>query len=334
MADTTTVLICAEIEAGRLSATTKELLSAGKELTGALSADLGALILGSDIKACAREAIAYGADKVYLADNTALADYGPEAYTDAITQACRQIQAKIILLGQTAMGRDVAGRVAYRLGCVACTDCLKLELDPQDKSLVQTRSVFGGMAVARFTAPDAAVRLATLRPKTATPLERDSARTGATEDIAVTIEATALKTRLIETVKEAPQGVSLEEAKVVVAGGGGIGAAEGFSMLQALADIWGGAVGTTTVPFDEGWVPTAAGVIGDSGKTVKPDLYFAVGIRGASQHITGCADSKMIVAINKDADATMFNVSDLGVVSDYRKVLPALIAKCKALKEG
>jgi len=138
----------------------------------------------------------------------------------------------------------------------------------------------------------------------------------------------------VSTTKEEVEGIKLEDAKVIIAGGGGIGDAEGFQLLQDFAKILGGAVGTTTVPYDEGWVPTTSMVIGDSGKIVKPDLYIAVGIRGASQHIAGCSESKLIVAINKDSDAGMFKVSDLGVIADYRKVLPPLIEECKALLGG
>ena len=164
-----------------------------------------------------------------------------------------------------------------------------------------------------------------------TPLEPDSSRKGEIENVKVTIDDSAVRTKLVSTTKEDVEGIKLEDAKVIVAGGGGIGDAEGFQLLQDFARIFGGAVGATTVPYDEGWVPTTSIVIGDSGKTVKPDLYFAVGIRGASQHIAGCSESKLIVAINKDSDAGMFKVSDLGVVADYRKVLPPLIEKCKAL---
>lgn len=325
-----TVLICGEHEGGKISKITKELLSAGKKLAGELDGSLCALIIGSGIGGSSEEAIAYGADKVYIMDNPALAEYNPDSYTDAITQACKKISPGIVLLGHTTMGRDIAGRVAYRLGCFPCTECIKLDIDPNTKSLVQTRSVFGGKALAVMSSKDTQPQLATLKPRAVTPLEPDRSRKGEIENIEVTINESTIKTRLVETIKENEmEGVNLEDAKVIVAGGGGIGNGEGFKLLRELARIWKGAIGTTTVPYDEGWIPTTSLVIGDSGKTVKPELYFAIGIRGASQHITGCSDSKLIVSINKDADAGIFKVSDIGVVADYRQVLPLLIEKCK-----
>lgn len=331
MAQNSAVLICGEQEDGKITTITKELLGVGKILSGELSGKLSALIIGSDIRDCGEEAIVYGADKVYLADDPLLSQYNPDSYTDAITQACQKIGPSVVLLGHTTMGRDVAGRVAFRLGCFPCMNCINLDIDPDSKSLVQTRSVYGGNAIAVVVSKDSQPQLATIKPRAMTPLEPDSSRKGEIENIKVAIDDSAVRTKLVSTTKEEMEGIKIEDAKVIVAGGGGIGDAEGFQLLQDFARILGGAVGTTTVPYDEGWVPTTSMVIGDSGKTVKPDLYIAVGIRGASQHIAGCSESKLIVAINKDSDAGMFKVSDLGVVADYRKVLPPLIEKCKAL---
>jgi electron transfer flavoprotein alpha subunit len=309
-------------------------LGVGKMLAGRLNGKLNALIIGSNIRDCGEEAIVYGADKVCLVDDPVLSQYNPDCYTDAITQACQQVGPSVVLLGHTTMGRDVAGRVAFRLGCFPCMNCIHLDIDQDSKSLVQTRSVYGGNAIAVVVSKDSQSQLATIKPRAMTPLEPDSSRKGEIENIKVTIDDSALRTKLVSTTKEEVQGIKLEDAKVIVAGGGGIGDAEGFQLLQDFAKILGGAVGTTTVPYDEGWVPTTSMVIGDSGKTVKPDLYIAVGIRGASQHIAGCSESKLIVAINKDADAAIFKVSDIGVVGDYRQILPPLIEKVKALKTG
>ena len=229
------------------------------------------------------------------------------------------------------MGRDVAGRVAFRLGCFPCMDCIKLDIDKDSKSLVQTRSVYGAKAMATVSSKGVKPQLATVKPRAMTPLEPDSSRKGEIENIKVEIDSSAIKTKLVDTVKQEIEGIKLEDAKVVIGGGGGIGGAEGFELLRELAKLWGGAIGITTVPYDEGWIPTTSGVIGDSGKTIKPELYISVGIRGASQHVAGCSESKLIVTINKDADAAMFKVSDIGVVGDYRQILPPLIEKVKAL---
>jgi len=325
------VLICGEQEDGKITTITKELLGVGKKLAGELGGKLSALIIGSGIRDSGEEAIVYGADKVYLADDPSLSQYNPDSYTTAIAQACQQIAPSVVLLGHTTMGRDVAGRVAFRLGCFPCMDCVKLDIDPDSKSVVQSRSVYGGKAIAAVASKDSRPQLATIRPRAMAPLEPDSSRKGEIENIKVVIDNSAIKTKLVSTTKQGMEGIKLEDAKVIVGGGGGIGDAEGFELLRDLAKILGGAVGTTTVPYDEGWVPTTSLVIGDSGKTVKPNLYIAVGIRGASQHISGCSESKLIVAINKDADAGIFKVSDIGVVGDYRQILPPLIEKCKAL---
>ena len=333
MAQNSAVLICGEQEEGKITAITKELLGVGKRIAGGLNGKLGALIIGSGIRDSGEEAIVYGADKVCLVDDPLLSQYNPDSYTTAITQACQQIGPSVVLLGHTTMGRDVASRVAFRLRCFPCMNCINLDIDPDSKSLVQTRSVYGGNAIAVVVSKDSQPQLATIKPRAMTPLEPDSSRKGEIENIKVTIDDSAIRTRLVSTTKEEVEGIKLEDAKVIVAGGGGIGDAEGFQLLQDFARILGGAVGTTTVPYDEGWVPTTSMVIGDSGKTVKPDLYIAVGIRGASQHIAGCSESKLIVAINKDSDSGMFKLSDLGVVADYRQVLPPLIEKCKALMD-
>ena len=331
MAQNSAVLICGEQEEGKISAITKELLGIGKSLSEKLNGKLCALIIGSGIRDSGEEALVYGADKVYLIDDPLLSQYNPDSYTTAITQVCQQIGPSVVLLGHTTMGCDVATRVAFRLGCFPCMNCINLDIDPDSKSLVQTRSVYGGNAIAVVVSKDSQPQLATIKPRAMTPLEPDSSRKGEIENINVTIDDSAIKTKLVSTTKEEMEGIKLEDAKVIVSGGGGIGDAEGFQLLRDFAKILGGTVGTTTVPYDEGWVPTTSMVIGDSGKTVKPDLYVAVGIRGASQHMAGCSESKLIVAINKDSDAGMFKVADLGVVADYRRVLPPLIEKCKAL---
>jgi electron transfer flavoprotein alpha subunit len=331
MAQNSAVLICGEQEEGKISAITKELLGIGKSLSEKLNGTLGALIIGSGVQDSGKEALIYGADTVYLIDDPMLAQYSPDSYTAAITQACQQIGASIVLLGHTTMGCDVATRVAFRLGCFPCMNCINLDIDPDSKLLVQTRSVYGGKAFAVVTSKDSQTQLATIKPRAMTPLEPDNSRNGEIENIKVEIDDSAIKTTLVRTTKEEMEGIQLEDAKVIISGGGGIGDAEGFKLLRDFATLLGGAVGTTTVPYDEGWVPTTNMVIGDSGKTVKPDLYIAVGIRGASQHMAGCSESKLIVAINKDSDSGMFKVADLGVVADYRQILPPLIEKCKAL---
>lgn len=332
MAENNEVLICGEVEEGKSARITKELLGVGRKLAGELNGKLSALLIGSGIRASAVEAITFGADKVYLVDDRRLSQYNPEGYTVAITQACQQIVPSIVLLGHTTIGRDIAPRIAYRLGCFACMNCIRLDIDPDSKLLVQTRAVYSGNAIAVVVSKDSHRQLATIRPRAMAPLEPDSSRKGEIEDIKVEIDTSAIKTKLVDTLMHEMEGVKVEEAEVVVAGGGGIGGAEGFQLLQDLAKVWRGAVGTTRVPCDEGWVPTTSSEIGQSGKTVKPNLYFAVGIRGAVQHVVGCSESKCIVAINTDPDATMFKFSDYGIVGDYRVIVPELIKEIKKVR--
>lgn len=329
MAENNEILVCGEVEEGRMSRTTKELLGAGRRLAGELKGKLSTLLVGSGIRACGEEAIAYGADKVYLVDDAQLSQYNPESFTAAITQACQQIAPSVVLLGHTIVGCEVAPRIAYRLGCFACTACIKIDIDPDRKLLIQTRAVYGGNAVAVIVSKDSRPQLVTIKPRAVAPLEPDSSRKGEIEDVKVKVDPLATRTKLVDTIMQEIKGVRLEDAEVVVAGGGGIGGAEGFKLLEELVKIWRGAIGSTTVPCDEGWLPATSTVIGISGKTVKPNLYFAVGIRGAGQHVVGCSESKCIVAINTDPDATMFKLSDYGIVGDYRVIIPELIEECK-----
>ncbi|MFC1974616.1 electron transfer flavoprotein subunit alpha/FixB family protein [Chloroflexota bacterium] len=261
MTENSEVLICGEQEEGKITTITKELLGAGRKLAGELSGQLSALILGSGIRGSGEEAIVYGADKVYLVDDPLLSQYNPESYTTVITQVCQKEAPSIVLLGHTTMGRDVAGRVAYRLGCFACTDCVKLDIDPDSKLLVQTRSVYGGNAMAVVGSKDIHPQFATIRPRAVAPLDPDNSRKGEIKVIKVEIDASTIRTRLVDTVKQEAEEAKLEEAEVIVAGGGGIGSAEGFELLRDLAKIWGGAVGITTIPYDEGWVPSHSSVI-------------------------------------------------------------------------
>jgi electron transfer flavoprotein alpha subunit len=210
-------------------------------------------------------------------------------------------------------------------------DCLALSIDPATKFLISTRPVYGGNAHAAMVTKSARPQMATLRPKTVPPAERNDGRQGQVIIVEDKIDPSVLKVKVVERIKEEVEGVKLEEAEVVVSGGRGIGSAQNFTMVRELARVLGGAVGATRPVCDEGWTPAALQV-GQSGKVVSPKLYIAVGISGAMAHITGCLGSKYIVAINKDKDANIFNVAHFGIVADYKEVLPALTAKIKELK--
>jgi len=328
MTDYRGVVVLAEVQDGVVSAVGKELLGIGRKLAGELGDQLGALLIGSGLEGAATEAIAWGADRVYVADSPDLARFNSDAYASVAEKVCREAFPAVFLLGQTSIGRDVAPRVAARLGASLSTDCVDLRIDSDSRRLVQTRPVYGGNAMATIISK-AYPQMATVRPRSASPLEPDASRTG--EVVPVQLDSFEMKTRLVDVVREEVEGVKLEEAKVIVAGGAGIASAEDFRLVHDLAGVLGGAVGATRLPCEEGWV-TSSFQIGQTGKIVAPDLYIAVAVSGAPQHMAGCLGSRCIVAINRDPDAHIFKVADFGIVADYKEALPVLIDKCREAK--
>jgi electron transfer flavoprotein alpha subunit len=281
----------------------------------------------------AQEAIAYGADNVYVAEDSLLDHYNSDAYTQIAANLCQQVLPSIMLLGHTDIGLDLAPRLNGRLGGGLAMDCIALSIDPPTRLLASTRPVFGGNAHATMVAKSARPQMATIRPKTVPPAARDASRQGQVIPVEGKVDPAAIKVKVVERIKEQAEGVKLEDAEVVVSGGRGIGGAQNFAMLRDLANVLGGAVGASRPACDEGWVPARLQV-GQSGKVVSPKLYIAVAISGAMAHIAGCLGSKVIVAINKDKDANIFSVAHFGVVGDYKQILPALTAKLKELKSA
>jgi electron transfer flavoprotein alpha subunit len=329
MTDHRNLLICGELKEDKIAATTKELLNMGRKLSDELNQTLSLLLIGHQIQEEANKAISLGADYVYLADGNPFSESLPECYITIIMGICSQLNPSIILFGHNDMGRDLAPRLAARLGSSVCMDCVELSIDPATKSLLALKPVYGGNAMALWALEKYQPHIITMRPRAAAPAESDLSRRG--EIMTVSFEATdSVKSKLLETGKDEVKGIRLEEAKVVVAGGGGIGGKEGFQLVKKLAQTLGGAVGISRVPRDEGWMPSSL-EIGQTGHMVSPNLYIAVGISGAPQHLAGCSGSKCIVAINKDPDAHIFKEADFGIVGDYREALPVLIDKCKTL---
>ncbi len=326
------VLIYGEIIEGKLAAITTELLGCGRKLADSLGEELCAVLLGSGVKGSANEIIAFGADKVYVVDDPLLKDYQTEAYVAVMDKVVKQVTPKIVLLGQTSVGRDLAPRLAFRLGTAVSMDCLELDIDPDSKLLIQTRPVYGGNARAIFTT-EKEPQMATVRTKAMSPLERDDSRKGETIDVEAGIDASTIRAKFVEKVKEEVAGVKLEDAPVVVTGGRGIGGAEGFKQLEELAGLFKGAIGATRPATDNGWVPTTTQV-GLTGKIVAPDVYIAVALSGSSQHMAGCSGAKNIIAVNKDAEANIFREAQFGVVGDWKQVIPAFTAKVKELLAG
>ncbi len=324
------VLVCGEIAEGQLAPITIELLGVGRKLADELGEELSALIMGSKTGGLGQEAIAYGADNVYVAEDSLLDDYNSDAYTQVAANLCKKVLPSIMLLGHTDIGCDLAPRLNGRLGGGLAMESMALSIDPATKLLVSTRPVFGGNAHATMLSKSARPQMATVRAKTVPSAGRDDSRQGKVIPVEDKIDPSAIKVKVVDRIKEEVEGVRLEDAEVVVAGGRGMGSAQDFGMLRALANVLGGAVGATRVACDEGWAPVTLQV-GQSGKVVSPKLYIAVGLSGAMAHIAGCLGSKHIVAINKDKEANIFNVAHFGIVADHKEILPTLTAKFKEL---
>ena len=297
MAEHKGVMIYGEVTEGKLSAISTELLGGGRKLADDLGEELCAALIGSDVSNIANEAIAFGADKVYVVNDPLLKDYQTDSYVSVMEKVIKQVTPQILILGQTAIGRDLAPRLAFRLEAAATMDCLELAIDHDSKRLLQTKPVYGGNAEAVFSC-DTYPQIATVRVKAMSPLAPDTSRQGEVVTIEAGLDPSAIRTKVLEKVREEVEGIKLGDAEVVIGGGRGIGSAEGFKQLEELAKMLKGAVGATRPPIDNGWTP--AGLqIGLTGKIISPNLYIAVALSGASQHITGCSGSKNIVAITK-----------------------------------
>lgn len=329
MAEYKGVMVYGDVVAGKLAAIATEGLGIGRKLADDLGQELAAVLVGSGVSGFAQEAIASGADKVYLVDDPLLKDYQTDSYVAVMERVVKQVMPQILIMGQTDMGRDLAPRLSFKLGTAVTMDCVELAIDPESKRLLQTKPVYGGNAQAVFIS-DTDPQMVTIRTKAMTPLEPDTSRKGEVINIDAGLEASAIRTKVLDKVVEEVEGIKIEDAEVVVAGGRGIGSAEGFKSLEELAKLLKGAVGASRPPCDNGWIADTVQV-GLTGKIIAPEVYIAVAISGSSQHLSGCFGSKNIIAINKDPEANIFRQARFGVVGDWKKVLPAFTAKMKEL---
>lgn len=329
MAEGKGVLVLGEIANSDLAPITRELLAAGQKLAQGLAEKVSVALLGQNVDGLSQEAIAYGADKVYAISDPALKEVRAEACAAVLVKLCQEIQPRIVLLGKTQLGIDVGPMLAFRLDAGLAQDCFEVRIDPQAKDLVANRPVYGGNAIATVKL-SGAPQLATIRPKVYTPLQKDAARKGDVVSMQPRLEASVIKTKVVERVQQKAEGIRLEDARVVISGGRGVGGPEPFKQLEELAKLLGGAVGATRAACDAGWVPESM-QIGLTGKTVSPDVYIPVGVSGASQHMAGCSGAKVIVAINKDPEANIFKEARYGVVGDWKKVLPSFISAVREL---
>jgi electron transfer flavoprotein alpha subunit len=320
------VLVLAEHNNGQLIGLTTEMLGAARRLAGQLGEKVTSVSIGTASAEAAKSAVTYGADTALTLEDASLDQYSGDAWTAALQAAAKEVDPSVVLVGQTAVGRDLAPRFAIRSGTSVAMDCIDLSLD--GGKLVMTRPVYGGNAHAAYTSKTSPA-VATVRAKSQEPLEPDASRAGEVKALSATIPAPRGKVVARNEVKA--EGIRLEDAKVVVSGGRGLGGPEGFDPLHDLANILGGAVGASRAVVDLGWVPVAMQV-GLTGKVVTPDLYIAVGISGASQHVAGITGVKNVVGINKDKDADIFKISRFGAVADWKPFMTAFIEECRRLK--
>lgn len=323
--------VIAEQKNGQLMNVTFELLGAAKELCAKLEEKCCAVLVTAAAGELPQQLIAAGADVVYVVEDAKYADYDTELYTDAICQLSKKYDPASIMFGATDDGRDLAPRVAARLHTGLCADCTALDVT-DDKLVAWTRPALGGNICATIICDVNRPQMGTVRPKVFKPAEMDNNRTG--EVIAFTPEAGAVSR--VELVKKealsSENAVKIDEADMIAAGGRGFGSKENFDVLEQLAALFeNSAVAGTRAAIDEGWL-THSQQVGQSGKSVTPHIYFACGISGAIQHLSGMKDSDIIIAINKDAEAPIFTVAHYGIVGDVNVILPKLIEKIKAYK--
>ena len=321
------ILVLGELAAEGLASATGEMITAAKGLQG----EVGVALLGDGLDDLAIDAIALGADKVFLAQDPLLAQpIAVDAHVAAFEQVCRQTGPKIVMVGRTELGRELGPRVAFRLGAGLAQDCVEVRLDSGTGRVVAVRPVYGGNALATVTFAGSGPQFVVLRGKVYDEPVPDTSRTGEVVPIELELDPSVVRIRHVETVRSESRGVRLEDASVVVTGGRGLGGPEGFEVLEELAGLLGGAVGASRPACDAGWGDHGYQV-GLTGKTVTPELYIAVGVSGASQHMAGCSGAKNIVAINRDAEANMFREAAYGVTGDWQKVLPAFIEAVRDL---
>ena len=336
------VFIYAQQVDNEISPIAFELIGKGKELAKDLNTEVTAVLLGSNVKGLADQLAVYGADKVIVVDNPVLETYRTEPYAQALTAVINEYKPEIMLVGATAIGRDLGPTVSARVQTGLTADCTMLEIgdfplvavpgkeaEQKHNQLLMTRPAFGGNTIASIACPDNRPQMATVRPgvmQKIAPIEGAKANV---IEFNPELKENNKYVEIEEVVKAVGNVENIMDAKILVSGGRGVGSAENFGMLKELADVLGGMVSCSRAAVENGWLAQDYQV-GQTGKTVRPNVYFAIGISGAIQHVAGMEESDIIIAINKDADAPIFDVADYGIVGDLHKIVPALTAQLKA----
>lgn len=324
------VFVFAQQVDGKLTSVGLELCGKGKKLAEDLGVKLTAVLLGSGIAGLAGDLLAHGADRVIYVDNEKLGVYMTEPYVYALSKVIENYKPEILLVGATAIGRDMAPRVSARVKTGLTADCTALDIDPESKNLLMTRPAFGGNIMATILCPNHRPQMATVRPGVMQKLPVSEA-VGEIEEFKLEIPQSCVNVEILDIIPNPPTRMNIQDATVLISGGRGIGGPGGFAELETLADKFGGTISSSRACVDAGWI-TSDRQVGQTGSTVRPDLYFACGISGQIQHVAGMEESGYIVAINRDETAPIFGVADLGIVGDLHAVLPALEAEIEKIR--
>ena len=333
------VYVFAQQVDNELSGIAFELLGKAKELAADLSTDVTAVLIGSGVKGLVDQLAEYGADKVIVVDDPELKEYRTEPYAHALASVINEYKPEIVLVGATAIGRDLGPRVSARVATGLTADCTVLEIgdfpinpvpnqEQKHNQLLMTRPAFGGNTIATIACPDNRPQMATVRPGVMQKIDPIAGAKAEVIEYNPGFTPNNKYVEILDVVKELSDTVDIMDAKILVSGGRGVGSAENFKILQDLADVIGGTVSCSRAVVDNGWLPKELQV-GQTGKTVRPNVYFAIGISGAIQHTAGMEESDIIVAINKDETAPIFDVADYGIVGDLNKIVPKLTEELK-----
>jgi electron transfer flavoprotein alpha subunit len=326
------IWVYAEQRDGIIAPVVLELLGKASDLAEELGAELSAVLLGHNVEHLTSELIAYGADRVILVDDPALKHFKDEFYAKALSVLIERLKPAIVLAGATVIGRSFVPRVAVDVHTGLTADCTGLAIDSETGNLQQTRPAFGGNIMATILTPNHRPQMATVRHRVFDPLPRDDDRSGIVLEETIHFDLEESKSEWLSFEKEKTTLVNISEANIIVSGGRGLKEAKNFAMLEELAEAVDGAVGASRAAVDAEWIPYAHQV-GQTGKTVKPNIYIAAGISGAIQHLAGMSSSDYIIAINKDPDAPIFKAADLGIVGDLFEIMPKLTKRIKDIRK-
>lgn len=332
MSDARNVWVFIEVVRGKIKGVSLELLGQGRKMADDLGEKLVAIIPGNEIEDFAKMAIRYGADEAIVVDQKELKDYSTDGYTKVMCTLIKKYNPAVLLIGATNNGRDLGPRVSSRMQTGLTADCTELGVDSETRLVKWTRPAFGGNLMATILCPDHRPQIGTVRPGVFKKPEEDTGRKGEIIHETVEFGPDEIRTRIIEVITEAGGAdVNLEEAEIIVSGGRGVGGPEGFEVLKELADEIGAQIGASRAAVDSGWI-SSLHQVGQTGKSVGPKIYIACGISGAIQHVAGMSSSDVIIAINKDPDAPIFNIADYGIVGDLFEVIPELTKRIRSSK--